>query len=176
MGGSLVRPYTIEDCRQAKSIFAIASHRPIDVEAIASVFCMNIFNHNEKNAVRFDIVNSPREARVGQFFDVTVKVINKSRRRITSLPPHPYHLSYHWRDMREGVVQWEGHRTLFAPALLPGAEGLYKVAVQAPVEAGVYRLEMAAVQEGVRWHDPIKTMEGDLTIRIDEGGAFVEKK
>lgn len=176
MGGSLVRPYTIKDCRQAKSIFAIASHRPIDVESIASIFCMNIFTDNEKNAVQFYIVDSPREARVGQFFDVTVKVINKSRRRITSLPPYPYHLSYHWRDMHEGVVQWDGHRTLFAPALLPGAEGLYKVKVQAPAEAGIYRLEVAAVQEAVRWHEPISLIGEDLMICVTDGESLVEDK
>ncbi len=174
MGGSLVRIYTIEDCRQAKSIFAIASHRPIDVEAIASVFCMNRFADHESNAVSFDIINSPIEARAGHFFDVTVKVANQSGKRIASLPPHPYHLSYHWINIHSGLIQWEGHRTPFAPALLSGTERLFKVAVQAPVEAGVYRLEVAAVQEGIRWHNPIKPMETELIIRINEGGSYVE--
>ena len=71
--------------------------------------------------------------------------------------------------MHEGVVQWEGHRTLFAPALLPGAEGLYKVKVQAPAQAGIYRLEVAAVQEAVRWHEPIKLVGGDLMIHVTDG-------
>ena len=71
--------------------------------------------------------------------------------------------------MHEGVVQWEGHRTLFAPALLPGVEGLYKVKVPAPAQAGIYRLEVAAVQEAVRWHEPIKLIGEDLMIHVTDG-------
>lgn len=169
MGGSLVRPYTIQDCRKARSIFAIASHRPLDIEALASNFCTNPFSDDESKAISFAFVNSPRAVRVSDIFEVEIRVANQSGRRIASLPPHPYHLSYHWRDMREGVVQWEGHRTLFAPALLPGVEGLYKVKVQAPVQAGIYRLEVAAVQEAVRWHEPIKLVGGDLMIHVTDG-------
>ena len=169
MGGSLVRPYTIQDCRKARSIFAIASHRPLDIEALASNFCTNPFSDDESKAISFAFVNSPRAVRVSDIFEVEIRVANQSGRRIASLPPHPYHLSYHWRDMHEGVVQWEGHRTFFAPALLPGAEGLYKVKVQAPAQAGIYRLEVAAVQEAVRWHEPIKLIGEDLMIHVTDG-------
>ncbi len=169
MGGSLVRPYTIQDCRKARSIFAIASHRPLDIEALASNFCTNPFSDDESKAISFAFVNSPRAVRVSDFFEVEIRVANQSGRRIASLPPHPYHLSYHWRDMHEGVVQWEGHRTLFAPALLPGVEGLYKVKVQAPAQAGIYRLEVAAVQEAVRWREPIKLIGEDLMIHVTDG-------
>ena len=169
MGGSLVRPYTIQDCRKARSIFAIASHRPLNIEALASNFCTKPFADEESKAISFAFVNSPRTVQVSDFFEVEIRVANQSGRRIASLLPHPYHLSYHWRDMHEGVVQWDGHRTLFAPALLPGAEGLYKVKVQAPAQAGIYRLEVAAVQEAVRWHEPIKLIGEDLMIHVTDG-------
>ncbi len=169
MGGNLVRKYKIEDYRRAKSIYAIASHRPIDIKAIASGFCSFPFAEKESEDIGFDFISAPNEALARKYFDVTIKVVNKSLRCIASLPPNPYHLSYHWIDGNGEMIEWEGHRTLFTPALLPGAEGLYKVMVQAPAQAGVYRLEVAAVQEAVRWHDPIKPIGGELTIRITEG-------
>lgn len=176
MVGSLTRRYKIEDYRKAKSIFAIASHRPIDIKAIVSSFCTIPFSEKESKDISLTLVNAPNQALAGRFFDVTVKVVNQSPKCIASLLPNPYHLSYHWIDGNGEIVEWDGHRTPFAPALLPGAEGLYKMMVQAPARAGTFRLELAAVQEAVRWHDPIRPMGSALTIRITEGETFAAQK
>jgi hypothetical protein len=168
MGGGLIRPNTIQDCRLAKSIFAIASHRPIDINNIIPAFYSHPLSDEESGVIDFFVVDAPETADADSCFDVTVKVKNRSNKRIATLPPNPYHLSYHWMDESGKSVVWDGLRTPFAPPLLPGGEIQYKVKVQAPAQSGIYRLEMAAVQESVRWHDPMKHVAGTLYVRIAE--------
>ncbi|MEO8248720.1 MAG: methyltransferase domain-containing protein [Burkholderiales bacterium] len=168
-GGSLIRRFTVDDCRRAKSIFAIASHRPIDIKALAVSFISAPLTHEESEALEFSVVETPGSVRAGAIFHVAVNVVNRSSSRITSLLPHPYHLSYHWKSADGNMLIWEGQRTGFTPALTSGEERTYSVRVQAPVQQGKYRLEVAAVQEGVRWHEPIRAPSGGL-IDIADGG------
>jgi hypothetical protein len=62
-----------------------------------------------------------------------------------------FHLSYRWLT-RDGVhVVGDGRRTPFAAPVLAGQALDTNLVVEAPAEAGTYRLEIDAVHEGVTW-------------------------
>jgi hypothetical protein len=60
-------------------------------------------------------------------------------------------LSYHWRDRNGRVVVWDGERTGFDHAVLPGESVDLELRVLPPPEPGAYVLEIDAVREGAAW-------------------------
>lgn len=83
---------------------------------------------------------------------VRVTVRNDSDEVLSSRPPHPVHVAYHWVDAGSGeTVVHNGERTPL-PAVLPaGARLEMSACVRAPEHAGRFRLQVRLVQEGVSW-------------------------
>lgn len=152
MGGSLIRSFGISDLRSASSIFAIASHEPIDREVVANAFRMlelpDVASHN----ILLDVACAPGRVVPGQLFSLDVRVTNNTGGRLASLPPSPVNLSYHWLDEQGNVKHFEGDRTPLSPHLDAGAVGNYQVNVRAPTVVGTYVLHVTTVQEQVRWN------------------------
>jgi hypothetical protein len=95
------------------------------------------------------------EMSVGEQYTINVSLQNNSDQLLSSSIPHPFNLSYHWYDVNNGnIVVFDGLRTpLVSPCLPYSDEQGYIVAIKAPDNVGQYRLEIALVQEGVRWHE-----------------------
>lgn len=163
MGGSLVRRFGIRDLRNASSIFAIASHHPIDRESVANAFRMLELPEPRSRLIDLEAARAPSTVALGQLFSVDVRVTNNTGSRLASLPPCPVNLSYHWLDEHGRVEHFEGLRTALTQHLEAGASGSCQVTIKAPSKPGTYVLQITTVQEQVRWHQS----EGDgLSQRI----------
>ena len=86
---------------------------------------------------------------------LNVSLQNNSDQLLTSSIPQPFHLSYHWYDANNGsTLIFDGLRTPLSSPCLPYTEGNgYGVLVKAPDSSGQFRLAIALVEEGVRWHE-----------------------
>lgn len=153
MGGSLTRKFSISDLRCASSIFAIASHRPIDKEQVANAFRMLEVPEMTTRHIFLEVGSAPAEVALSELFSVDVKITNNTGGRLASLPPCPVNLSYHWLDELGEVKYFEGLRTPLSQHLESGAVGYYQVNVRAPSLAGNYVLQVTTVQERVRWNE-----------------------
>lgn len=155
MGGSLLKRYTTANMRQATSLFAVASHQPINPNAIRSVWRMEPLPPDVAEKIALHGIEAPREMETGERYKVKVRLCNASNRMLSSSSPHPFHISYHWEDQTTGAsVVYDGLRTGLTPPCRPYDEQNYEVIVKAPDIAGRYVLTIVAVQEMVRWHEP----------------------
>ena len=94
-----------------------------------------------------------------------VQISNSSEFALTSHAPHPIYFSYHWLDAAGAVVIFDGVRTPLIPPLEAGASRHYFVEIAAPAAAGMYRLQPALVQEGIRWIEP-DSLDGSISIEV----------
>ena len=153
-GGSLLRRYTIANMRQATSLFTVASHRPINLNAIKSALRMEPLLADEAEKITLHVTEAPDQIETGERYTVKATLHNGSNRLLSSRGPHPFHLSYHWEDETTGAsVVFDGLRTQLSPPCRPDGEQGYEVMVKAPDTAGRYVLKVVPVQEMVRWHD-----------------------
>ncbi len=151
MGGSLIRRFRIADLRRATSLFAIASHAPIDRDQIANVFCMLQLNADESDTIRLTIDRYPERISIGNEFTVPAVLYNPTDKRLASLKPNPFQLSYHWLDEQGNFIVYDGLRTELRPPLLAHQHATYAVRIKAPEKPGRYALRVRPVQEMAAW-------------------------
>ncbi|MEA3234850.1 methyltransferase domain-containing protein [Pseudomonas mosselii] len=152
-GGSLLKKFGLSDFKKSTSIFAIASHKPIDKDMLKSAFVMSALPADCQDIVELKPLESEFLVEKGQRFECPVQVSNLTNTRLASIQPFPVNLSYHVCDEQGRVVAFEGARTPLQPALLAGDTRTYNLDVKAPQQAGVYFLQLASVQESRRWYD-----------------------
>ncbi|RWU17785.1 methyltransferase [Pseudomonas alkylphenolica] len=152
-GGSLLKRFGVSDFKKSTSIFAIASHKPIDIETLKSAFVMPVIPAHYAAIVDIKAEALTYSVRAGQRFEVPVRVENLTDVRLASIQPCPVNLSYHLLDEQGEVCVFDGTRTPLHTSLLPGESGFYSLDVKVPLKTGIYYLKLAAVQEGVRWYD-----------------------
>jgi SAM-dependent methyltransferase len=152
-GGSLLKKFGLSDFKKSTSIFAIASHKPIDKDMLKSAFVMSALPADCQDIVELKPLESEFLVEKGQRFECPVQVSNLTHTRLASIKPFPVNLSYHVCDEQGRVVAFEGARTPLQPALLAGDTRTYNLDVKAPQQAGVYFLQLASVQESRRWYD-----------------------
>jgi hypothetical protein len=93
--------------------------------------------HLEKNATGF----------------VTVAVENRCHRKISSRPPFPLHLSYHWlSEDHESLEIFDGLRTPLG-TIFDSQKVQVEMKIRAPSRPGNFILQVRLVQENVRWHE-----------------------
>jgi len=98
------------------------------------------------------------EMTVGEQSVITVALQNDSEQLLSSGIAKPFNLSYHWFDENNKVVIFDGLRSALKAPCLPysGFQG-YQVVIKAPDNPGFYRLDIALVQEGVKWYESTET-------------------
>jgi 2-polyprenyl-3-methyl-5-hydroxy-6-metoxy-1,4-benzoquinol methylase len=153
MGGSLLRHFNIADMRRAHSLFAVASHTPIDREKLVNSMRMMPLDEEQANAVSLRIQTCPNQVQASRLFAVEIELINKSSSRLASLQPHPIHLSYHWFDQDGRSIVFDGLRSALESPLSSNASATFSVQIKAPDSKGQFTLCILPVQEGVRWHE-----------------------
>lgn len=102
-------------------------------------------------AVRYARVECPARVAAGAVFHVAVDVANAGWDTWRSDDALPVFVSSHWLDADGTMRVLDGLRTRLPQPLAPGQEVRVEVAVQAPAEAGRYRLAIDLVKEGVTW-------------------------
>jgi 2-polyprenyl-3-methyl-5-hydroxy-6-metoxy-1,4-benzoquinol methylase len=155
--GSLAGGFDREAMCNARDLFAIASHAPIDAAAVRARLESEALGAVAPGQVRFDVVVAEIDGntlRAAQEFTAAVTVHNGTPFVLKSIPPHPVNLCYHWLHEGSGeVAVWDGERTPVLPRCAPGASGAYTMRVVAPPAPGRYVLRVTLVQEQVCWFD-----------------------
>jgi hypothetical protein len=91
----------------------------------------------------------------GREYSLKIWIKNNGNQKISSNPPHPVHISYHWREEKGSMVIFEGNRLPFIPSLEPQHGRLVDLPVMPPLVAGNYILEITLVQEGGFWFENV---------------------
>ncbi len=179
-GGSLVKKFSIREMCAAPSLFAIASHRPINQEQLKNSLQMTPLPLIPADKIKILVTDYPTEVNVSSEFEIEVEIENYSQFIFNSYGPQPVHIAYHWmNEQATNYIVFDGERTRLFPHLdrregivlksLLGriAKGTYTTKVRALSEKGNYILRVTLVQEGVRWFDvaPTQLMD-DISIRI----------
>ncbi len=145
-----------------RDLYAIASQSPIEREKIKEFFVSNPLPPDELDRIKLQICEVPETVPAGSMFTITVRVINSSPYSLSSYPPNPVRLSYHWLSEDKGeTLLFDGERSAIAPPLCPGGQRRFQVRVRAPIKPGKLVLRITVVQEAVRWFDfpPINLAE-----------------
>jgi cyclopropane fatty-acyl-phospholipid synthase-like methyltransferase len=148
--------------REARSLYAVASHQPITDAQIMATCRMNAIE-SSRGPIALSAATAVQNTtmRAGSRVDLPVIVSNVANQVLASFAPHPVHLSYHWLPttvcasppQRAECVVYDGARTKLFPPQLAGTTCEHLLAIDTPDAPGEYRLMIALVQEGVRWFD-----------------------
>jgi len=83
-------------------------------------------------------------------------------------------LAYHWLDLRDNPIVWDGTRTP-APPLAPGASARVELPVRGPIPPGPYRLALDMVAENQAWFSelgsPMLALDVDVAPRSGDPRA-----
>lgn len=151
----------------APDLFAVASHRPIDRDALRDAVAMDPLGPDLDRHLELSVITPPSPCRVDDRFEVTVRLDLGVRTVFNSNEPAPVHLSYHWLDDAGDTVVFDGERTRLSPWLSgPGAEA-YTISGTTPSRAGTHVLRLTLVQEGHRWFDA-DGIAADVVIEVAE--------
>lgn len=79
-------------------------------------------------------------------------------------------LAYHWLDLRDNPIVWDGIRTA-TPRLVPGEAATLEALVRAPIPPGPYRLAFDLVSEGRAWFSELghRPLALDVEVRPRPG-------
>ena len=100
-----------------------------------------------------DIHGVPQSVVAGGEFTLKVAVANRGRQILSSRYRNPVHVSYHWLTDDGRTVVHDGLRTALPFDLYPGDSAMFSVQALAPSSTGRCQLQVALVQEMVRWFD-----------------------
>lgn len=165
-GGSLIRRFTRRELCAARDLFAVASNEPISVAALRRCLVMDPLPSLAEGALSIMAKTPPQAVAVNSEFLIDLDIGNHTDVPLTSYPPHPIYVAYHWLDHTgASVVVWDGERT---PALVAARGRCHaKITIKAPDKTGDYLLRITLVQEKVRWLDEEPTrLFVDLAIAV----------
>lgn len=95
----------------------------------------------------------PAQMRSGEKLRLEVRLQNDSAFTLFSHAPHPVHFAYHWLRRDGSTAVHDGERSPLIPPLPARSALHYFVTIAAPDIPGIYTLQPALVQEGVRWFE-----------------------
>jgi 2-polyprenyl-3-methyl-5-hydroxy-6-metoxy-1,4-benzoquinol methylase/predicted O-methyltransferase YrrM len=162
--GSLIRPFSLEECSNSKTILAIGSFKTIDKNSI-----IQLLNPIKLDRDGIDIILSSDKKTLtvlsNEKLELDINIKNNGKERIISMPTFPVHISYHWLRANGDYEVFGGLRTQIMPALNPQEQRVFQVKVVSPKEEGEYKLQIDLVQEGCFWFDEV-TNNSSLNINV----------
>jgi 2-polyprenyl-3-methyl-5-hydroxy-6-metoxy-1,4-benzoquinol methylase/predicted O-methyltransferase YrrM len=167
--GSLAGGYSTSDYRNARNIFAVASHDPIDQQSLLDVLTQHPLPPEDRLATIEVESEYSETVPAGQTFRLPLQVCNKGGSSFASCAPSPVCVSYHWKS-QENLAHdvFEGKRSAI-PFPLPSGETRRLCAVmEAPPQPGKYKLQLTLIQEGICWfeqHCPTLPLELSFSVR-----------
>jgi SAM-dependent methyltransferase len=109
---------------------------------------------NEDIRAEFTAHYIPRRLTAGKTISHNVRFTNTGKSVISSDDPlHPVYLSYHWRNARGEILEWEGARTKLLIDVAPGQSLTMPMFFQTPRSGKPAYLELTMVHEGIAWMD-----------------------
>lgn len=179
-GGSLIKKFSRKELCAAPSLFAIASHRPINQEQLKNILQISPIPPLPIEKVKIVLKDYPREVNINSEFEIQLAIENHSNFVFHSNGFTPVHIAYHWMNKQAtNYIVFDGERTkifppldkakpmLFKSLLCQITKQTYTAKVKSLSEKGNYTLRVTLVQEGVRWFDepPTQLME-DILINL----------
>jgi 2-polyprenyl-3-methyl-5-hydroxy-6-metoxy-1,4-benzoquinol methylase len=155
MPGNAVKRYSAREVAAARDIFAVASLRPVDMDAIRVRLQSLPITPVWLRPVRVKAVAPTTAVACGELFELPAQVENRALLPLNGYPPNAFSLSYRWLTRTGEVVEANGLRTPLLPAVGPGSIRRFNVQIAAPRFAGEYRLRLTLVQEWVQWFDEL---------------------
>lgn len=148
--GSLISPFSPEECNNSRTIFAIGSFRDIDKDSIFQALNPKKLNANE---IDIEVLSEKENLSVylNEKFQLGITIKNNGKERLVSMPIFPVHISYHWLKNDGSCEVFDGLRTQIMPPLNPHEQRDLQVDVIAPQETGEYQLQIDLVAEGCFW-------------------------
>jgi hypothetical protein len=127
----------------------------------------------DENNARFGIMalNWPHGVSANSNFIVDVEVANAGEVVLPALgkdntDQFKVGLSYHWRQVDEKVVVWDGAFTPLKKDLKKGDDDKLQLAVKAPPAPGKYILEIDGLQNGALWFAGVGSQSARITIDV----------
>lgn len=150
--GSLSRPFSWQECINARDIYCVASFKTINKDSIIHLLTQQKLNPKKVNIELF----SPKtflELPKGEKITLDIDVSNNGEEGLVSLPPYPVHISYHWMRENGDFEIYDGVRTGILPLLRPKEKRQFKIDLVTPEVQGKYTLQLTLVQEQCFWFD-----------------------
>jgi hypothetical protein len=152
--GSLSRKLGYGGLTSAPDIYALASHAPLDLERAEALLATREFPEGEHARISLQVDDWPNEVRPAEMFSLEVAVTNDSSRIISSLPPFPVFLSYHWSNAAgDRMMIYDGRRSGLPFGINSGEKRVVPVGIEAPPNEGSFLLTISLVQEGCVWFE-----------------------
>jgi 2-polyprenyl-3-methyl-5-hydroxy-6-metoxy-1,4-benzoquinol methylase len=179
-GGSLVKKFSRAEMRAAPSLFAVASHQPINLDYLKERLQASRIPSIFARKIKLVVVDHPEKIKASSEFYIKLEIQNHSGFMLCSYGSNPIHISYHWmNEAATNYITFGGERTKIFPLLGHSkpkhirlfskdvAKETYRVRVKAPIDMGTYVLRVTLVQEGVRWFDQFPTrLSKDITVKL----------
>ena len=157
-GENLLRRCSVSELVSAREIFALASHAPLDLQRAKKLLTQSKLPENAHAKIELAVDQWPNTAAAATLFRVPVRVTNRSAYMLSSMPPYPVNVSYHWfLAGEEKVIIFDGLRTMLSYPLQSGGAYYMLALVQAPSRPGKYKLVITLVQEGCCWFDALSS-------------------
>lgn len=152
--GSLARDYRAKELAATRDLFAVASKNPVDRGLVISALSPSQpLSFEEAAMLCIEIIDYPVQLEKNAGGTVTVLVANRCHRKISSRPPFPLNLSYHWFSEDHNTVEtFDGLRTALG-TIFAGQETQVEMEIRAPSRSGNFIVQVRLVQENVRWHE-----------------------
>ena len=175
-GGSLVKHFSKAEMCASPSLFAVASHQPINHEQIKHNLQMKALPPIPSRELNLSITEHPKIVDVNSEFMIHLQMENYSDFIINSYGSYPVYIAYHWMNQYANeYIVFDGERTRIIPNLnrteyklsLPEKRRKYKARIRALPKQGDYILRVTLVQEAVRWFDTQPTnLYQDIYVKI----------
>ena len=143
-----------------------------------------VFGAGRVNALR--AVSSSTTTRYGAFYDASavptrgtigvpitaaVRVTNSSSFLWSATGANPVTLAYHWTDLANNTVIWDGQRSPL-PADVPiGGSATVNATIPTPKTPGTFTLRLDLVREGVAWFSSNGVGTANVSVAITSGLA-----
>jgi hypothetical protein len=143
-----------------------------------------VFGAGRVNALRAVAASSP--VRYGATYDTSavpvkgtiaaplvtqVKLTNGSSFSWSAAGANPVRLGYHWADLANTIVVWDGQRSALPADVPVGGSATVAVTIPAPTKPGTYVLQLDLVREGVAWFSSGGVPTANVSVAISSGLA-----
>lgn len=144
--------YVYEKYRPSEAPLPESNSVNLDQEVIQ----MDRLSDEDVSRISIKLRTVLREVTVSEMFWLEVEVANATTVPLYSCPPFPVHLSYHWiQPATQQMIVFSGERSGVFPCAPSNAVTPWKMVVVAPREPGKYILQIAVVQDGIRWFEEV---------------------
>lgn len=166
-GGGLGHYYLYEDYAPPQSPLS----KPVKLNVTREILCMEKLSSEKISKVSLEVHAVPREVRVSEMFWVDTESTNGTTKSISSYPPFPVHLAYHWVEKAtRRMLVFDGNRTKLFPCVDASEAVRCRMTVMAPNEPGEYILQTTMVQEEVCWFEDVRPeILQEFAVRVTDG-------